>query len=229
MENLRNIYKKNISDLKKQVQKTCTRAGRDPAEVTIIAATKYADPEGVKLVNGLGIKHFGENRADELLHKKANLGKDAVWHFIGHLQSRKARDVVPIVEYIHSIDSLKIIEKVGREAARCGKIQKVLIEVNISGEETKYGLMPDIVIDFINKAAEVDNIELCGLMSMAPYTSDMELVRNVFRQLRELRDRIWSLGKTPSFYELSMGMSNDYIIAIEEGATMIRIGSSIFK
>lgn len=222
-------YRDNIIQLKNQIEKACEKSGRDPGEVTIIAATKYTGPAGVKLISELGIDNFGENRADELLEKKENTKREAIWHFIGHLQSRKARDVVPLVEYIHSIDSLKILEKVGREAAKCGKIQKVLVEVNISGEETKYGLKPDNVIDFITKAVKVENTDFRGLMTMAPYTDDMEYIRSLFRRLKILRDRLNDLGLTGSFLELSMGMSNDFMVAIEEGATMIRVGSSIFK
>jgi len=222
-------YRDNIIQLKNQIEKACEKSGRDPGEVTIIAATKYTGPAGVKLISELGIDNFGENRADELLEKKENTKREAIWHFIGHLQSRKARDVVPLVEYIHSIDSLKILEKVGREAAKCGKIQKVLVEVNISGEETKYGLKPDNVIDFITKAVKVENTDFRGLMTIAPYTDDMEYIRSLFRRLKILRDRLNDLGLTGSFLELSMGMSNDFMVAIEEGATMIRVGSSIFK
>ena len=222
-------YRDNIIQLKNQIEKACEKSGRDPGEVTIIAATKYTGPAGVKLISELGIDNFGENRSDELLEKKENTKREAIWHFIGHLQSRKARDVVPLVEYIHSIDSLKILEKVGREAAKCGKIQKVLVEVNISGEETKYGLKPDNVIDFITKAVKVENTDFRGLMTMAPYTDDMEYIRSLFRRLKILRDRLNDLGLTGSFLELSMGMSNDFMVAIEEGATMIRVGSSIFK
>ncbi len=222
-------YRDNIIQLKNQIEKACEKSGRDPGEVTIIAATKYTGPAGVKLISELGIDNFGENRSDELLEKKENTKREAIWHFIGHLQSRKARDVVPLVEYIHSIDSLKILEKVGREAAKCGKIQKVLVEVNISGEETKYGLKPDNVIDFITKAVKVENTDFRGLMTIAPYTDDMEYIRSLFRRLKILRDRLNDLGLTGSFLELSMGMSNDFMVAIEEGATMIRVGSSIFK
>jgi len=222
-------YRNNIIRLKGQVASACRNAGRDPLEVTIVAATKYTDAEGVRMISELGIDNFGENRADELLSKKANVERKAVWHFIGHLQSRKARDVVPEVDYIHSIDSLKILEEIGKQAGRCGKVQDVLAEVNISGEETKYGLNPDNMIDFITKAEKVENTRLIGLMTMAPYTGDMELIRGLFKQLRQLKDRISGLGITGHFSELSMGMSNDFIAAIEEGATMIRIGSSIFK
>lgn len=229
MDEIIEKYRKNIKTLKGQVGKACMRAGRDPEEVKIIAATKYTDPEGVRIVNELGIDNFGENRADELLEKKEHALEGAVWHFIGHLQGRKARQVVPEVDYIHSIDSMKILEKVSREAEKCGKIQKVLIEVNISGEETKYGLIIDNVIDFIAKAKKIKNVELKGLMTMAPYTDDMEHIRSIFRKARELRDRISGLEKEGSFSELSMGMSNDFVVAVEEGATMIRVGSSIFK
>ena len=222
-------YRNNIIRLKGQVASACRNAGRDPLEVTIVAATKYTDAEGVRMISELGIDNFGENRADELLSKKANVESKAVWHFIGHLQSRKARDVVPEVDYIHSIDSLKILEEIGKQAGRCGKVQDVLAEVNISGEETKYGLNPDNMIDFITKAEKVENTRLIGLMTMAPYTGDMELIRGLFKQLRQLKDRISGLGITGHFSELSMGMSNDFMVAIEEGATMIRIGSSIFK
>jgi len=222
-------YRKNISALNDRVKQACIKAGRDPGDITVIAATKYVGPESVRIISGLGINNFGENRADQLLEKKKGVADEAVWHFIGHLQSRKARDVVPEVEYIHSIDSMKILEKVGREAARLGKVQKVLVEVNVSGEETKYGLIPDNVIDFITKAVRVENTELKGLMTMAPFTQDMGIVRSVFRKLRELRDRIRDTGIAGSFDELSMGMSNDFTIAVEEGATMIRVGSIIFK
>ncbi len=222
-------YRQNIECLNRQVSEACIRSGRNSGEVTIVAATKYADPQEVKIINELGIDNFGENRADELLCKKDHIKKRAVWHFIGHLQSRKAKYVVPEVDYIHSIDSIKILEKVSSEAERSGKIQKVLVEINISREETKYGLITDNVIDFINKAEKIDNVELKGFMTMAPLTYDMENIREIFRKTRELRDKISSLGNKSSFTELSMGMSNDFIVAIEEGATMIRVGSSIFK
>lgn len=222
-------YKKNIDTLKKQIKEICEKTGRSPGEITIIAATKYADAEGADIIRKLGIIDLGENRADELIKKNMHTGKEARWHFIGHLQRRKARDVVPLVEYIHSIDSMRILEKVGSEAEKCGKIQKVLIEVNISGEESRYGLDMDNVVNFIIKAEKIYNIELKGLMTMAPYVDDMEYIRGIFRQLRKLKEKICASGDLKSFSELSMGMSNDFNIAIEEGATMIRIGSNIFK
>ncbi len=222
-------YKKNIDTLKKQIEEVCEKTGRSPGEITIIAATKYADAESADMIRKLGVMDLGENRADELIKKNLHTGKEARWHFIGHLQRRKARDVVPLVEYIHSIDSMKILEKVSSEAEKCGKVQKVLIEVNVSGEKSRYGLDMDNVVNFIIKAEKIYNIELKGLMTMAPYVDDMEYIRRIFRQLRKIKERICVSGGLKSFSELSMGMSNDFNIAIEEGATMIRIGSNIFK
>ncbi|MCD4671011.1 MAG: YggS family pyridoxal phosphate-dependent enzyme [Actinomycetia bacterium] len=222
-------YKNNINTLKKQIKEICEKTGRNPEEITIIAATKYADAESIDIIRKLGVIDMGENRAGELIKKNICVGKGARWHFIGHLQRRKARDVVPVVEYIHSIDSMRILEKVSSEAKKCGKIQKVLIEVNISGEESRYGLNMDNVVDFIAKAEKIHNIEVRGLMTMAPYVDDMEHIREVFRRLRKVKEKICVRGGLESFSELSMGMSNDFNIAIEEGATMIRIGSNIFK
>lgn len=225
---LQEKYKNNINRLKKKIGQICDKIDRDPGEITIIAATKYADAKSVDIIRGLGIMDLGENRADELIKKSMYINKETRWHFIGHLQSRKARDVVPVVEYIHSIDSMKILEKVSSEAKKNSKMQKVLIEVNISREGSRYGLDINNVVDFIIKAEKIHNIELKGLMTMAPYTDDMEYIRGIFKRLRLLKEKI-SSGSTDSFSELSMGMSNDFGIAIEEGATMIRIGSNIFK
>lgn len=225
---LQEKYKKNINRLKKKIGQICDKTGCNPGEITIIAATKYADAKSVDIIRELGIIDLGENRADELKKKSIYINREVRWHFIGHLQSRKAKDVVPIVEYIHSIDSMKILEKVGCEAKKNNKIQKVLIEVNISGEESRYGLDINNVVDFIIKAEKVCNIELKGLMTMAPYTDNMAHIRGIFKRLRLLKEKICS-GNSGSFSELSMGMSNDFGVAIEEGATMIRIGSDIFK
>jgi pyridoxal phosphate enzyme (YggS family) len=222
-------YRKNISSLKKDIEDACRNSGRNPEDITIIAATKYVGPEGVALVYKLGIEDFGENRADELLNKRKALSGDSRWHFIGHLQTRKAKTVVPLVEYIHSIDSLKTLEKVGKEAKKINKVQKVLIEVNISGERTKYGLDRDQVGSFISDSAKIENIEMKGFMTMAPYTDDIKHIRKIFRSLRLLREEMSRSFGGLDLSELSMGMSNDFQVAIEEGATMIRVGSNIFK
>lgn len=221
--------RENIKYLKKEIYDTCIEAGRDVDDVTVIAATKYASAEQVRLLSGLGIEDFGENRAEELREKYDMAQKNSVWHFIGHLQSRKVKIVVPRVEFIHSIDKISTLSKVDDESKKNDKIQKLLIELNISGEETKYGMDAGDIFSFADKALGYRNIKIVGLMTMAPLTDDFELIRGIFRRLRILRDDLNRDFKDLKLTELSMGMSNDFKIAIEEGATMIRIGSMIFK
>ncbi len=223
-----NLYKKNIEYLNAEISKICEKTGRKISDVLIIAASKYADADQIKEVKQLSIINFGENRADELLEKYNSIGNGVIWHFIGHLQSRKVKIVVPLVEYIHSIDNTNTLEKINEEALKINKVQKVLIEVNISGEESKYGINIEDVENFLIYARKYSNVEIRGLMTIAPLTDDMEFIRVIFRKLKELKDRMNSIFKGLSLTELSMGMSNDFKIAIEEGATMIRIGSSIF-
>jgi pyridoxal phosphate enzyme (YggS family) len=221
--------RENISSLKKEIYNACKEAGRDANDITVVAATKYASAEQVRLISGLGIRDFGENRAEELKEKYHMAGKDSVWHFIGHLQSRKVKIVVPRVDFIHSIDKISTLIKVDDESRKSNKIQKLLIELNISGEETKYGMDPEELFSFVEKALNYRNIEIVGLMTLAPLTDDSGLIRRIFRKLRILKDNLNKNFRDIELTELSMGMSNDFRIAIEEGATMIRIGSMIFK
>ncbi len=221
--------RRNIDNLKKEIDATCKKIGRDSRDITIIAATKYASAGQVKSVYNLGIRNFGENRADQLEEKYNAVKGDPVWHFIGHLQSRKIKIVVPLVEFIHSTDNISTLSKVNDEATKLNKVQRLLVEVNISGEQSKYGMNPDDLHDFIKKSLNFKNIRLVGLMTVAPLTDNFEYVREIFRRLRILRDKSNKDFKNISLRELSMGMSNDYRVAIEEGATMIRIGSIIFK
>jgi len=227
------MQKSGIENLKSEIRDICGKAGRDSNDVTIVAASKYTDAQGITEALEMGIKNFGENRADALEEKFAIVGNKAIWHFIGHLQSRKAKAVVSIAEYIHSCDSLDIIKEINNKASSIGKLQKVLIEVNISGEESKYGLQPQELPVLIRNALEFKNISICGLMTMAPLCDDAIIIRKVFKDLRLLRDKtveeIRDFTDNLTLYELSMGMSNDYKIAIEEGATMVRIGSLIFS
>ncbi|MGM0365755.1 MAG: YggS family pyridoxal phosphate-dependent enzyme [Actinomycetota bacterium] len=222
-------YSRRVEELKKKIYDSCLRSGRNPEEVKVIAATKYADAGRIQRVVDLGITDLGENRAEELIEKSEKIRGSACWHFIGHLQSRKSKIVVPIVEYIHSIDKISTLAKVGREAEKNKKVQKVLVEVNVSGEETKYGIRPREVDGFLTEAEQVENIEIKGFMTMAPLTDDRDQIRSIFRNLRELLGASNDKFKAYNLTELSMGMSNDYQIAIEEGATMIRVGSILFK
>ncbi|MBM3706280.1 MAG: YggS family pyridoxal phosphate-dependent enzyme [Actinobacteria bacterium] len=222
-------HKTNIECLRQRIVSVCSRISRNPEEIRIIAASKYADPGQILEVSNLGISEFGENRAEELKEKYEIVQDRVIWHFFGHLQTRKIRFVVPIVEYIHSIDSMHTLEKVNREAFLIGKIQKILMEVNVSGETTKYGMQTDEVEFFLQKSGNYNNIRIEGFMTLAPLTDDRRILSEVFSKLLEILNK--SKEKYPGLKlkELSMGMSNDFETAIENGATMVRIGSLIFK
>lgn len=226
------MQKSGIENLKSDIKDICSRAGRDADDIKIIAASKYTDARGITEALKLGIKDFGENRTDALAEKYAIVGNKVTWHFIGHLQSRKVKVAVSIAEYIHSCDSLEIIKAINNRAEAIGKVQKILLEINISKEESKYGLQPKELPVLFRNALEFKNISICGLMTMAPLCDDEVLIRKVFMDLRLLRDKtvkeIRDCTDNITLKELSMGMSNDYKIAIEEGATMVRIGSLIF-
>jgi PLP dependent protein len=224
----KDTYTRNVEKLKNEIGQVCKLSGRNPDDILIVAAAKYADGEQLKQVMELGINHFGENRAEELLKKYDAIGDDAIWHFIGHLQSRKVKIVVPLVEYIHSIDSLSTLEKINEEAYKNNKVQKVLIEINISREDSKFGIYPENLEDFLMQTKDFNNIKIAGLMTMAPLTDDFGFIRIIFKKLRILMETFNEKFKSLNMKELSMGMSNDFKIAIEEGATMIRVGSSIF-
>lgn len=219
---------KNISFLKEEIRTVCSRKCINPHNIKIIAASKYADAQQILDASKNGIKYFGENRAEELQKKQEIIKDRVIWHFIGHLQSRKTKIVVPIAELIHSIDSMKLLEKVNEAAFLSNKIQKVLLEINISQECSKFGLFPDEIDYFLKNSMNFTNISITGLMTMAPLTENFELIRKIFSDLRSMMEENKQRYPILPLNELSMGMSNDYKIAIQEGATMIRIGSLIF-
>ncbi len=215
----------NLQIITEKIAKACEKVGRDPEEVTIIAVTKYVTIERAQEALKAGIIHLGENRDQELLKKYEVLGNQPVWHFIGTLQTRKVKKIIDKVDYIHSLDRLSLAEEIHKRANR--KIP-CFVQVNVSGEESKHGLPPEEVLPFIQQLAMYSNIEIIGLMTMAPYIKDEQILRNCFRSLKQLQDEIQNL-KLPyaPCKELSMGMSNDYEIAVEEGATFVRIGTSL--
>ncbi|MBU5341197.1 YggS family pyridoxal phosphate-dependent enzyme [Caldifermentibacillus hisashii] len=215
----------NLQIITEKIAKACEKVGRDPEEVTIIAVTKYVTIERAQEALKAGIIHLGENRDQELLKKYEVLGNQPVWHFIGTLQTRKVKKIIDEVDYIHSLDRLSLAEEIHKRANR--KIP-CFVQVNVSGEESKHGLPPEEVLPFIQQLAMYSNIEIIGLMTMAPYIKDEQILRNCFRSLKQLQDEIQNL-KLPyaPCKELSMGMSNDYEIAVEEGATFVRIGTSL--
>ncbi|MBA5714529.1 YggS family pyridoxal phosphate-dependent enzyme [Bacillus subtilis] len=215
----------NLRHINERINEACNRSGRSSDEVTVIAVTKYVSPERAQEAVDAGITCLGENRDLELLRKQELMKGNPEWHFIGSLQSRKAKSVVNAVSYIHSLDRLSLakeIEKRAEGTVRC------FVQVNTSLEPSKHGMKKEEVIPFIQELSGFEHILVAGLMTMAPLTDDQDQIRSCFRSLREIRDQVQKLNQPNApCTELSMGMSNDFEIAIEEGATYIRIGSSL--
>lgn len=219
--------KQNFAVIQEKIERVCEKVGRDPNEVTIVTVTKYVSLETTKAAMDAGLIHIGENRTDEAVAKWDALDEKGVWHFIGTLQSRKVREVINTMDYLHSLDRMSLVKEVDKRLEE-GKKMKCFVQVNVSGEKTKSGVTPDELIPFIKSIEPYEGIEVVGLMTMAPHYDDPELTRPVFKELRQLRDEVKSLQLpyAPCTH-LSMGMSNDYEVALEEGATFIRIGSAL--
>ncbi|MEI7474276.1 MAG: YggS family pyridoxal phosphate-dependent enzyme [bacterium] len=198
----------------------------------IIAVSKYVGPNEIIEAYNAGIEDFGENKAQDAEQKRELLPKEVesgiTWHFIGHLQTNKVKKIVGNYEIIHSVDSLKLAVAVSDEAKKRNLAQKILLQVNVSEEESKFGFNQEQFVQGFQEFINLENLNIVGLMTMAPFTEDRSIIRNVFKQLRLLRDQLES-EYTVKLPELSMGMSNDYQIAYEEGATMLRLGSILFK
>jgi PLP dependent protein len=211
--------------INQQINETCVKANRNPEEVKVIAVTKYVSTERALEALEAGIINLGENRDEGLLDKWEVLQDKPVWHYIGSLQTRKVKNIINIIEYIHSLDRISLAEEINK---RAGHKIKCLVQINVSGEESKHGLSPENSLVFIESLRKFENISVEGLMTMAPLTNDEDQIRVCFRKLRELRDQVQALNlEYAPCAELSMGMSNDYVIAIEEGATMVRIGTAL--
>lgn len=201
-----------------------------PEGVTLVAVSKFHPAEALMEAYEAGQRIFGESRAQELVAKQKELPADIEWHFIGTLQTNKVKDIAPFIHTIHSIDSLKLLQEVNKQAAKHNRIIRVLLEIHVAEEETKHGMTPDECRALLDAdLSALTHIRIGGLMGMATFTDDMERVRSEFRQLaalfRELKEKHPELA---DFKELSMGMSHDYQIAVEEGSTMVRIGTDIF-
>jgi PLP dependent protein len=217
----------NIKSLRDRIAERCIKVNRNPEEVKIIAVSKnFGVNEILKTLNE-GIHDFGENKAQELDSKFAQIGNKVTWHFIGHLQRNKVRFAVASADYIHSVDSLQIAMDINKRAEEISKVQKILLQVKTSNEETKSGISDENeIIDIAGYCRELKNTELSGLMTISPLTDDRNLIRKSFNYLSNLRDNLKSKGLF--LKELSMGMTDDFEIAIEEGATLLRIGTAIF-
>ena len=212
----------NIRFVTQRIANACEKSGRRAEEIKLICVTKTASVSEIEETLGLGLRSLGENRVQDAVTKYAAIGDRAEWHLIGHLQTNKAKDAVKIFSLIHSVDSPRLAKEIDKEAGKIGKVQDILIQVNTSGEESKFGIEPGAAEGLLKEISIYPNINVKGLMTIAPEVDDPEKVRPYFRVLRELRDKINNLQL------LSMGMTNDFEVAIEEGANMVRIGRAIF-
>jgi pyridoxal phosphate enzyme (YggS family) len=234
---------RNLAQVEERMAEAALRSGRDPVEVTLVAVTKTHTAETVIVAHQAGVRHFGENRVEEGATKipavrAAIPGPQPTWHMVGHVQSRKARLVVAHFDCVHSVDRLKVAERLSRFAQDAGRTVPVLLECNVSGEETKYGF--DLLgwerdearmggfFTTVEEILALPGLAVQGLMTMAPFATDPETVRSVFVSLRSLLDVLRERFAAHDWHHLSMGMTDDFEVAIEEGATMVRIGRAIF-
>lgn len=216
----------NLSEVWQRIEAACARSGRSELP-RLLVASKYLAVDEMSALQRAGIRLVGENRADELEAKWRAWSTIFEFHFIGHLQRRKVRQVLPCVTMIHSVESLSLVEELNKRAE---SEAQVLLQVNVSGEQSKYGILPAAAEAFLERALAYPKVKFVGLMTMAPLADDPERTRPFFRGLRELRDRLAeAFAGQYDLAELSMGMSNDYEVAVEEGATIVRLGSALFS
>lgn len=223
------MIQENIAETERKIAEACKRAGRDTSEVNLIAVSKTKPFEMLLEAYDAGIRDFGENRVQELMEKIPAMPEDIRWHMIGHLQRNKVKYIVGKVYMIHSVDSLELAQEISREAVKRQVRVKVLLEVNVAGEESKFGTTPEEVLSLAEAVAKLPGIEVKGLMTIAPYVEDQEENRVYFQKLKQLSVDIYSKNiDNISMDVMSMGMTGDYSVAVEEGATYVRVGTGIF-
>ncbi|MBD1371336.1 YggS family pyridoxal phosphate-dependent enzyme [Hazenella sp. IB182357] len=215
--------------IQEKIKAACKRANRDVSEVNVLAVTKYIDEVATREVLDLGINHIGESRIQDAVKKWEQIQRDATWHFIGHLQRNKVKEVIARFHYLHALDRFTLAQEINRRTQEAAvEPLKCFIQVNVSGEESKYGITPQELEEFAREVANLSHIEIIGLMTMAPIVPDAEEVRPLFRELRRLKEHLQNLNQPRlNVSHLSMGMSQDYGVAIEEGATWIRLGTEL--
>ncbi|MGL4402840.1 MAG: YggS family pyridoxal phosphate-dependent enzyme [Fusobacteriaceae bacterium] len=223
------LLKRNIEEIKKEIKKY----SKNPNSVTLVAVTKYFGPEAIEKMIQLGIKEIGENKGQAVRDKVAYFKErgidDIKWHFIGNLQKNKVKYIVEDVCLIHSVNNFSLANEINKRAEKIGRCIEILLEINIAGEESKEGYLYENLIEELENYKSLKNIKIKGLMTMAPYTNDENLIRSVFKKLAEIKDELNRKYFNGELTELSMGMSNDYRIALEEGATLIRIGTKLYS
>lgn len=217
----------NLASLQQRIQAACHRASRDPASVILLPVSKGQAPAVIQAAAALGLTSFGENRVQEAKAKISQCPSSLRWHMIGHLQSNKCRDAVHFFTMIQTVDSTQLAEELNKWADRSAKSVPILLEVNVAGESSKFGIAPDKLVDTLTTINTLHRLDILGLMTIAPWTPDPEKVRPIFRRLRELKNSCEQALGAPLDH-LSMGMSGDFEVAIEEGATLIRIGTALF-
>ena len=223
------MLKDALIEVENNILDACERSGRNPEEVTLIAVSKTKPVEMLQEVYNEGIRDFGENYVQELADKIEIMPKDIRWHMIGHLQRNKVKYLVGKVACIHSVDSLRLAEVINERSIKLGVVTEIMAEVNIAGEESKFGFTRDEVFDFAEKVSTMEGVKLVGLMTSAPSADDPEENRQYFREMKSLSVDINEKNiNNINITELSMGMTNDYIVAVEEGATHVRVGTAIF-
>lgn len=229
MSEARNDIKDNLSKVYERIRRAAERAGRDPESIKLVAVTKNVTVDRITEAIKQGVTDIGENRVQELLMKHDAIGSRCSWHMIGHLQRNKVRQIIDKVTLIHSLDSLELAEEINKRASAANLTVDVLIQVNVAGEESKFGISPGEVPDFARSVSKYPGIRVRGLMTIAPYAENPEEIRWVFRDLKRLAIDMKGENIDNIYMDfLSMGMSNDFEAAIEEGANIVRIGSAIF-
>lgn len=226
---LETIVDRNLRHVRERIAAACARARRDPTAVSLLAVTKYAQVDWVRALAELGVADLGESRPQQLVARSRELGVTARWHLIGPLQRNKVRLVLPETELIHSVDSLRLLEAIDRVANELHLRPRLLLEVNLSGEVAKHGFTTDALRSLWSKVRSREQVQIDGLMTMAAYSANPEDARPTFAALRGLRDELQADSGSPALPHLSMGMSGDFETAIEEGATLVRIGSALWE
>ena len=220
----------NIEKIRRRIALACARTGRNRSEVTLVAVSKTFPGALIAEAIRAGVHDIGENYVQEVLDKRKELaGENIRWHFVGHLQSNKVKYVANWIHLIHAVESSSVAKEIDKWGRKANRILDVLVEVNTTGESSKFGVQPDQAISFVKNLAEYTNLRIAGLMTIGPFLPDPDSSRPMFRQLRLLKEQIVGLGQSNATMEhLSMGMTGDFEVAIEEGATIIRVGTGIF-
>lgn len=220
----------NMKEVQERVAAACKRSNRDPKEVTILPVSKNHPAEDIQTLYDAGWRDFGENYVQELRNKHDELPDDIHWHMIGHLQRNKVKYIASYIQTIHSVDTIKLLHTIEKEGRKADRVIPVLIEVNVGREESKFGVMPDLddCMALANEALELPHVKLRGLMTSAPYYDDVEKDRSIFRKLKELLNDMNAANDQLQLDVLSMGMTHDFEIAVEEGSTCVRVGTAIF-